>query len=348
MKKKALRIAAFLLLAFLAVGILSMSRPIISRAFDSNDYSYDTGGSDWGGSDWSSGSDWDYGSSSYDYDSGSYSSSGGGGFGFLSALLTLFGASPGIAIFIIVVVIVNILKRRRNNSADYVREQKPEAPVRRQAPLEHLNIPNRNDEIGRIIAKTDPNFTVPDFLTFGKNVYMKIQDAWCKRDLEPVRAIFHQNLYERTMTQIQKKKEAGIIQHLERLTANEAYLTSYRRDANYEYVKMYMNSSMIDYQVNEKTGQVVYGDTSTRWTMRYELVFMRSVKAKTPAAGASEIGISCPNCGAPLKGTSFGKCVYCDSLVTTGLYNWVLSDFNAIKNSFHDDGIQVSSEDRNR
>lgn len=347
MKKRALRIASFILLGVFAAGLVMMSRPIVSRAFDSNDYSYDSGGSDWGGSDWSSGSDWDYSSSSYDYDSGGYSSSGGsGGFGLLSALLTMFGMSPGIAIFIAIVIISNILRRRRNSGSNLSSAQpRQETPVRRQAPLAHLNIPNRNDEIGRIITKRDPNFTVPDFLTFGKNVYMNIQDAWCKRDLEPVRAIFHQNLYERTMTQIQKKKEAGIIQHLERLTANEAYLTSYRRDANYEYVKMYMNSSMIDYQVDEKTGKVVYGDTTTRWTMRYELIFMRSVKAKTPAAGASEIGISCPNCGAPLKGTSFGKCIYCDSLVTTGLYNWVLSDFNAIKDSFHDDGIQIQGEE---
>ena len=109
-------------------------------------------------------------------------------------------------------------------------------------------------------------------------------------------------------------------------------------------MKVYLNSSMIDYQVREKTGEILYGDQTTRWTMRYEMTFMRSLNAKTPEAGSKEIGLSCPNCGAPLNGTSFGRCAYCDSLVTTGLYNWVLSDFNAIKDHFNDEGINIPKQ----
>ena len=34
--------------------------------------------------------------------------------------------------------------------------------------------------------------------------------------------------------------------------------------------------------------------------------------------------ISCPNCGAPTKITSSGKCEYCGSIITTGEHGWVL------------------------
>ena len=238
-------------------------------------------------------------------------------------------------------------KKRRDQNELQGNGQMPNIPnnanvPRRQAPLANVNIPNRDQEIGGIIMEKDPNFTVPDFITFAKNLYINMQDAWCKRDLEPIRAALHQNLYERSEKQIQKKIEDGIVVHLDRLTVNEAYITSYRRDTQYEYVKVYLNSSMIEYHTKEATGQILYGDTSTRWTMRYEMTFMRSVSAKTNEAGAQNIGLNCPNCGAPLKGTSFGKCPYCDSLVTTGLYNWVLSDFNAIKKEFRDEGIQIN------
>lgn len=353
-KKQRLRnLRGTLLIAALTVVILAvftLGLSFKSGAFgDYNDYDYDSGGSDWGDSDWGSSSDWD-----------SDSSGGSGdGIGFLFIIWELLSFLPPkyrccciILIIIVVIVFTSVRKiANRKNVKKYVEKnqmrqqnipKQPSQPApRKQAPLVPLNIPNRDMEIARIISERDPNFTSPDFITFAKNVYMNIQDAWCQRDLEPVRAILHQNLYERTEKQVQKKIADGIVQHLDRLTVNDAYMTSYRKDAQFEYVKVYLNSSMIDYQVKESTGQILYGDQSTRWTMRYEMTFMRSLSAKTPEAGAKEIGMNCPNCGAPLKGASFGKCPYCDSIVTTGLYNWVLSDFNAIKDHFNDEGITI-------
>ncbi len=343
-------IALFVMLA----GAFTLGLTFQSKAFgDYNDYDYDSGGGDWGGSDWGD-SDWDSGSSWGDNDYGG-SGSDGELFSWLFSLLWFipprYRCCGLIVIIVIIIVITSVRKaKKRNGVQNFVQSSngqqnsipvQPQAP-RKQAPLKQLNIPNRDAQIAELIKARDENFTAPDFIAFTKNVYMNIQDAWCKRDLEPVRMMLHQNLYERTEKQIQKKIADGIVQHLDRLTVNEAYMTSYRRDAQYEYIKVYLNSSMIDYQVKESTGQILYGDMSTRWTMRYEMTFMRSIAAKTAEAGAQEIGINCPNCGGPLRGTSFGKCPYCDSLVTTGLYNWVLSDFNAIKNEFHDEGVQVN------
>lgn len=56
-----------------------------------------------------------------------------------------------------------------------------------------------------LIMQKDPLFTAPDFISFAKQVYVDIQDAWAKRDLEPVRCVLHQNLYQQTERQIQKK-----------------------------------------------------------------------------------------------------------------------------------------------
>ena len=343
-QKIALIIGGSLATLFLA-GILAFGFSFKSGAFgDYNDFDYDSGDSDWGSSDW--------GSSSSDWGDSDYSGGGSSG-GLIWWLVSLlFSKNPCLGVIVIIAIIVfvtirsNIRKKHRNDqqiqggNRNYIPPAQSSVP-RRQAPLANLNIPNRDNEIGEIIKKNDPNFTVPDFITFAKNLYINMQDAWCRRDLEPVRAGLHQNLYERSEKQIQKKIADGIVVHLDRLTVNEAYITSYRRDSQYEYAKVYLSSSMIEYHTKEATGQILYGDMQTRWTMRYEMTFMRSVNAKTNEAGAANIGLNCPNCGAPLKGTSFGKCAYCDSIVTTGMYNWVLSDFNAIKNEFRDEGIQI-------
>ena len=203
-------------------------------------------------------------------------------------------------------------------------------------------LPNRTDEISRIIQERDTLFTAPDFLSFARQVYMDIQSAWEKRDLGPVRGVLHQNLYQQTNRQIQEKIEEGIVNHLERISINTAYLTSYRRDREYEYLTIYLAASMIDYQVKETTGEIILGDKTTRWNLRYKMTFMRSTDAKTRSAKEADRGFVCPNCGAPLKGMSFGECEYCGSVVTTGAYDWVLSSFGVVKNDTVDEGIKVN------
>lgn len=293
---------------------------------DFNDYDYDSG-SDWGSdwdSDWDSGWDDDDWSSSY---SGGSSSYGKGEKAFVTILS-----------WIIVIAIIYYTKRsaRHRTQSSLPRQRRTVQPQRKV-------LPDRTVQISKVIHEHDPLFTAPDFISFAKQVYVDIQDAWSKRDLEPVRAVLHQNLYQQTERQIQKKIEDGIVNHLERISVNTAYLTSYRRDVQYEYLTVYMAASMIDYQVKEATGEVILGDKTTRWNMYYKMTFMRSNDCKTGSAKEKDKGFVCPNCGAPLTGTSFGKCEYCDSIVTTGIYDWVLSDFGVVKNDTRDDGIVIDS-----
>lgn len=328
--------------AVLAIALTAGLRLTAEAGFgDFNDYD--------SGSDWDSGwdSDWDSGwDSSYDsdwdndwdddWDSGSGSSSGSGSGSLSRGSRIRFMLRSVISILIIVAISfgqVNLLRKTRTKRRTQTRQVKVQPQVRR--------LPDRTAEISRLIKERDTLFTAPDFISFAKQVYMDIQDAWAKRDLTPVRAVLHQNLYQQTEKQIQRKIADGIVNHLERISINTAYLTSYRRDAQYEYLTVYLAASMIDYQVKEATGEVILGDKVTRWKMYYKMTFMRANDAKTRSAQEKAKGFVCPNCGAPLTGTSFGKCEYCDSIVTTGIYEWVLSDFGVVKDDTRDDGIVI-------
>ena len=280
---------------------------------DFNDY--DSGGSDWDSDDWDS----DWGSS--DYDSYSYSDDGDGSDASFGETVIIF-----LIIAIVCIVVTNAgdkLKKKKQGTTTAGRTVQSRSQAAAPA--------NKTDEISSQIKEHDPLFTAQDFLAFAGDVYMDIQSAWEKRDLTPVRAVLHQNLYQQTEKQIQKKIQDGIVNHLERISVNKSYLMSYHKDEDYEYLDVYLAASMIDYQVKEATGEILYGDKTTRWNMQYKMTFMRSVGSLTKSAEDKEKGLVCPNCGAPLTGTSFGKCEYCDSIVTTGAYDWVLSAFTAIK-----------------
>ena len=124
------------------------------------------------------------------------------------------------------------------------------------------------------------------------------------------------------------------------MVVNTAYLTSYAKDQQFEYVTVYLNARMVDWQEDEKTGRILRGDKITRWDLRYKMKFMRSVGILTKTETAGVTGHTYPNCGAPLEMTSSAKCEYCNSIVTTGLYSWVLSDFGTIRNDTVDEGIR--------
>ncbi len=170
---------------------------------------------------------------------------------------------------------------------------------------------------------------------------MDIEDAWCRRDLKEVRPVMHENLYNMTNRQIRSKIEQGVIYHYESIAVNTAYLTSYAKDKQFEYLTVYLNARMIDYQTDEKTGNIIKGDKTTRWDMRYKMKFVRSAGVVTKTETSEAKRHNCPNCGAPLEMTSSGVCDYCGSTVTTGQYSWVLTEFTTVRDDTTDEGIKT-------
>lgn len=325
MKRKILA----LLTALAAAAVFCFS----AGAFDANDYDY----SDWdsGGFDW--GSSWDDDDDDYSYSGYSSSSSSSGGKG---GSAETWAISVGFTVFLLIVFWKLANQKKKNSSAQTPARTGGVRPAN-GGQGRNVHLPDRTAQIEQIIKKDDPNFTADDFTAFVKGVYIDIQTAWCKRDLTPVRPVLHTNLYNTTCKQVQSKIDQGVIYHYESIAINTAYLTSFVRDAQFEYLTVYLNARFIDYQTDEKTGNILRGDKNTRWDFRYKMKFMRTVGVKTREA--ADLGHNCPNCGAPLEISSSGECPYCGSTVTTGLYSWVLSDFTTIRDDTKDDGIRLPS-----
>lgn len=328
MRKRIKKWMTVMIMAILFASLL-WSKPMTGVAGfgDYNDYDY--GDSDWdSGDSWDDDDDWGY---SYGYSGGG--GSGSGGAGPMDYLIT-----------VIVIVAILAISFKVSKTKSMPRPGTGEKVFGNSGQSKQIQpLPNRTDEITSILKEKDPNFTPNDFITYVKRVYVDIQDAWSKRDLEPVRSVLHPNLYQQTQVQINKKIEDGIINYLERIAVNTAYLSGYRRDDDYEYMIVYLSAQMIDYQVKEKTGQILYGDKTTRWSLSYKMTFMRAADMVTPEAEEEEnANMKCPNCGAPVEGTAFGKCEYCGSVVSSGKYGWVLSDFGVIRQDTIDEGIKIN------
>lgn len=315
MKGKAWLFVAVMLLAALASGVVFAKEAPGGEILpvDAGNYNdYGGGDSGWssGGSDW--GSSWDdddWG----DWDTG-YTGSGGGFY--------FFGGNAGaivVIVFIVLLIGISALKNKnsRGRRSSSYRGAVPQV-------LDHTQ------EIERAILAVDPLFHKEKFLAWSKEVYVTLQQAWMERDWSKIRPFEKEELFAQHQKLLQEYLDLGRINVMERINVNQAFLQKYERDLQYEYLTVYLQARMRDYIIDEKTRQVLMGNPNADCYMQYLMKFTRRNGVKTDPAAASNI-VACPHCGAPTQITSAGKCEYCGFIVTTGDYDWVLCDMQAVK-----------------
>ena len=315
MKGKAwLFVAVVLLIALASGAVFAKEAPdgeiLPVDAGNYNDYGggdsgWSGGGSDWGGSDW--GSSWDD-----DWDS-DYSS--GGGFYF-------FGGNASVLVIIIVIALLLSISALKNKNS----RGRTAGSYRGAAP----QVLDHTQEIERVILAVDPLFNKEKFLAWSKEVYVTLQQAWMERDWSKIRPFEQEELFAQHQKLLQEYIDQGRINVMERINVNQAFLQKYERDPQYEYLTVYLQARMRDYIIDEKTRQVLMGNPDIACYMQYLMKFTRKNGVKTDPAAASNL-IACPHCGAPTQITSAGKCEYCGFIVTTGDYDWVLCDMQAVK-----------------
>lgn len=268
-------------------------------------------------SDWDSSSyDSDWGSSSYDSDYHSYGGthSSGSSSGSAGEVLVVF--------IIAVIIVIYAARANKKGGSTYTLNRTTQNGYSHG----YIRNPERSTQVANSIKENDRFFNEDKFISDAKNKFIKLQNAWSERDWETIRPIESESLFEQHSKQLQGYITRGQINKMERISVNYAELVSYATDNEKETLVVALNSSMVDYIIDEKTGNVVKGDRERRLTNTYKLSFIRKKGVKT-SEGTDEVKTTnCPNCGAPTRITSSGKCEYCGSVITIGEHDWVLND----------------------
>lgn len=260
-----------------------------------------------GGSSWDS--DWD--------SSSSYSS--GGDIGFLILLLD----NPILALILIIIFIV-IAKNRKN-----IRPRRIYEPPSRERVV---NEPIINEGlVEQQVKEIDELFNKEEFISWAKTLFVKLQNAWTDRDWSVIRPFESNELFEQHKAQLDGYIRNKTINIMDRICVNYAKLYSFYQSGDKDVLIILLNSRMADYIIDEETKEVIKGDKETERVNTYKMTFIRKTGVKTKP-GSSELNTAnCPNCGAPTQITSAGKCEYCNSVVTTGEFSWVLNNLERYK-----------------
>ncbi len=232
-----------------------------------------------------SGSSWSSGSSHY---SGSYS--GGGSSDPIVLILPL-----GITLIIVAVAIISSRQKGTIMPTTTLKNVPPYDPEKLK---EYL-----------------PNFNPEEFKNQAYEIYKKVQVAWMEFDYDSMRKSVTDemyNMYKTQLTTLSVKKQTNVMKDFGLLGFNIVGMEIKDKTVS---LTVTMQVECLDYIVN-KEGRVLRGTDKRKVIYNYAMTFNK---------GISEKQNKCPNCGAPLENVNSSECPYCNSVIISENYDWVLS-----------------------
>ena len=173
------------------------------------------------------------------------------------------------------------------------------------------------------IRAADASFDQNAFLERCLSGFNALQAAWQARDLEDARGFMSPGLYYAWSAQVDQLKEQHRKNILEGLRVDRMVPVAVTHGRAFDDVMVHVNAICSDYEVDETSGKIVFGDRRPEPFEEY-WTFQRGVGVQTTGK-AGTLEKQCPNCGAPLKVNAIGECTYCKAAVTSGKFDWVLS-----------------------
>ena len=260
------------------------------------------------------------GGQSYGGGGGSGSSGGGDGLGIIIYLLVrLCIEQPCIGIpLVIIIIVVSIIMKRRKVKKQYSTIQ--------QAGNSRLN--QKQDSVAMhnsitALKNRDQNFNQQIFSEKVKQAFLEVQQAWSDQDLSQVRRFISDGVHERFSLQIHMQKSQGMRNLMENVQVLGAEINSVDSDRHYDTIHVKITARAEDSDVDLESGKKLRDNYKGTFIEYWS--FLRKPGVQTLAGRGLVEGV-CPNCGATLELTDSGRCQYCDAVVTSGEYDWVLSE----------------------
>jgi predicted lipid-binding transport protein (Tim44 family) len=198
---------------------------------------------------------------------------GGGGFGFGDFVLIL----------IIIGIVYFVIKRFRAR-----REMQMSAAGPAYTPYAYdegaagagYGASSREDAIVlglRHIAEMDPSFTEAGFKELAEDNFFKIQSGWTKRELSPLKNLLTGQMYNTFMEDVNRFIANKQFNRLENIAVRQVDIVDAVQDQGEEYITVKFLASLLDYVVDESTGQTISGSSSDPVKFLEYWTFMRKV-----------------------------------------------------------------------
>jgi predicted lipid-binding transport protein (Tim44 family) len=135
----------------------------------------------------------------------------------------------------------------------------------------------RRERILRYIKQMDPYFDEQKFQDLCMDSFFKIQGAWTVRDISSVRSLLTQNMYSTIQGDADKLKAEKRFNKLDNIAVRSVDITEAWQEQGQDYVTVRFYANLLDYVVDENSGQVVSGSKTDPVKFEEYWTFTRSV-----------------------------------------------------------------------
>ncbi len=160
----------------------------------------------------------------------------------------------------------------------------------------------QNSGSGALYRSAQPNMVTPVAHSYGahtsisaiasdeaSDIFFRIQGAWTRRDLTPVRGLLGKEVAETLDEDISALRRAGKINRLENISVRDVSVGEAWGDDGLDYATVRFAANLLDYTVDEKTNAVLAGSDSTPVKFEEDWTFARGLGSKWQLVGIDQV-----------------------------------------------------------
>jgi predicted lipid-binding transport protein (Tim44 family) len=107
--------------------------------------------------------------------------------------------------------------------------------------------------------------------------FFKIQGAWADRDMATVKHLLSGEMFRLLQEDAAKMRQDGLVNRLENIAVREVNLTEAWQESGQDYITVRIYATLLDYTINEKTGEIVEGSKAEPVKFEEYWTFVRPV-----------------------------------------------------------------------
>jgi predicted lipid-binding transport protein (Tim44 family) len=109
------------------------------------------------------------------------------------------------------------------------------------------------------IRRTDPAFDPKYFTEIASDVFFQVQAGWMRRDLQSYRHLLGEQLAREYEVRFSEMRERGHINKLESIAVRKVEVVDAGSDGREDFATVLFTANLLDYTVEEKTGNLIEG-----------------------------------------------------------------------------------------
>jgi predicted lipid-binding transport protein (Tim44 family) len=109
------------------------------------------------------------------------------------------------------------------------------------------------------IRQMDPTFDEAVFRETSSDIFFKIQAGWANRDLEPVKGLLTSEVFSTLKTDVDELRREKKVNRLENIALRSVDPVEVWQESGSDYITVRFLANILDYTVDESTGQVISG-----------------------------------------------------------------------------------------